>query len=403
MAGVTIYGAAWCPDCRRCKRILGEARVRYDWVDVEEDPDAEAFVRRQDAGKLTLPVVVVPDGPVLVAPSGADMLAALGIEPPKDRRFFDLIIVGAGPTGLSAALHALREGIRCLVIDEGEAGGQASQTRFLYGCPGFPEGTPGSEVEHVLRAQAHRYGVRMLLNTVVEEIQRIDGYVVAVLDSGEEFVARSLVIATGVSYHRLGVPGEDELRGAGVHFCASAEGPFYRKAEELMVVGGGSQAGQEALFLTQFAGKVRVLEYSAEFKASPLVLERLRRNPKIELYPSTEVTELTVGPEGKLEAAVVRDRTTGYTFSFNPAAVFIYAGGTPNTQPFAGAVELDEAGFVVTDEVLQTSMPGVFAAGDVRAGSTKQLGGALGEGVAAAMTIRGYLESLGDLAPRVWA
>jgi thioredoxin reductase (NADPH) len=167
-----------------------------------------------------------------------------------------------------------------------------------------------------------------------------------------------------------------------------------------MVVGAGDLGVQEALFLTQFVGKVRVLESNSQIQASPLLQEKLRRHPKIAFYTSTEVVELVTGEDGKLAEAVVRDRTTGYVFSFNPAAVFVYAGSSANSDVFKGSVDLDEAGFVITDGNFETSMPGVFAAGDVRAGSTKQLGSALGEGVAAVMMIRQYLQELGDLPVR---
>jgi thioredoxin reductase (NADPH) len=404
MPEVTVYGAPWCPESRRCKRLLGEVRVDYAWVDIEEDPDAETFVRRQDGGRLTLPVVAIAGGPVLVAPGRAELLATLGIDPPADRRFFDLIIAGAGPAGMSAALSAVREGISCLVIEQRpEPGGQAAETPHLHGFPGFPEGAAGSDVGQALRAQVHRYGVRLLLGRGLAGLRRSGEYLAATDSTGEQFSARAAIIATGATYGRLGVAGEDDLRGAGVHFCASCEGPFYRKAEELLVVGGGDLAGQEALFLTQFAGKVRVLERSGEFRASPLLLERLRRNPKIELYTSTEITRLAVDEDGKLTAALVRDRTTGYEFTFTPAAVFVYAGMNPNTELFEGILDLDEAGFIMVDEALQSSVPGVFAAGDVRAGSTKQLGSAVAEGLAAAMMVRRYLEGLGDIAGRASA
>lgn len=403
MAAITVYGAPWCPDSRRCKRFLGEARVDFDWVDIEADPDDAAFVRRQSGGKLSIPVVVLDNGDVLVAPQPTDLAAKLGIEPPAARRFFDLVIIGAGPAGLSAALHAIREGMHCLLIERAAPGGQAAMTPRVMGNPGFPDGTTGTEVEQSLVTQAHRYGLRMLRGMGLKELRRVDGYLVAVADDGEEFTARSALIATGAVYEMLGVAGEERLRGGGVHFCASCDGPFYRKAEELMVVGAGDLAAQEALFLTQFAGKVRVLEYSSEIQASPLLQEKLRRHPKIEFYTSTEVVELVTGDDGKLSEAVVRDRTTGYVFSFNPAAVFVYAGVHPNTEVFKGTMDLDEAGFIITDRTLQSSMTGVFAAGDVRAGSTKQLGSAIGEGVTAVTMIRQYLEELGDLAPRASA
>lgn len=400
MADVTVYGAPWCPDTRRSKRLLGEARIDYAWVDVTEDDAAEAYLRRRTDGKLVLPTIELGDGSLLPGPSAAELAAKLGIEVPQGRRFFDLIIVGAGVAGLTAALYAVREGIRCLVIERGEPGGQAAAAPAVRGAPGFVDGTSGAEVGASLVAQAHRYGVRMLLDAGLAELSRQGDYLVAVTDNDEEFVARSVIIATGVVYGELGVPGERELTGAGLHRCASAEGPFYRKAEEILVVGGGDLALEEALFLTQFCGKVQVLVATAAPKAAPVLLEKLRRHPKIEVHTSTEIVELTVGDDSTIAAVVARDRTTGYSFAFNPAAVFVYAGMAPNTATLTGLMELDEAGFILTDGAMQSSMPGVFAAGDVRAGATRQLGSAIGDGAAAVMMVRRYLEDVGDLAGR---
>ncbi|GAC1363860.1 MAG: hypothetical protein NVSMB32_05830 [Actinomycetota bacterium] len=403
MAEITVFGAPWCPDTRRSKRLLGEARIDFEWVDVELDPEAEAYVRRRNGGKLILPTIEFEDGSALQAPSAAELAAKLGVVAPTARHFFDLIIVGAGPAGLTAALYAVREGIHCLVIERGEPGGQASRTAYIQGSPGFPDGTPGAEVETSLLAQAHRYGVRILRGDGLTELARVGGYLVVVTEAGEEFSARCVVIATGATYAALGVPGEEQLRGAGVHLCASCEGPFYRKAAEILVVGGGELALQEALFLTQFCAKVRVLEATSTPKASALLLERVRRHPKIELHTSTEIVELTVDGEGKIDAAMARDRTTGYAFAFTPDAVFVYAGMTGNTGPLAGTIDLDEAGFVLTDATSQSSLKGVFAAGDVRAGATRQLGSAIGDGAAVVVMVRRYLEELGEVAGRASA
>jgi thioredoxin reductase (NADPH) len=313
---------------------------------------------------------------------------------------YDLVIVGGGPAGLSAGLQAIREGISCLLVEGAAPGGQAAETPRLMGAPGFADGTGGAQVRDSLVGQAQRYGLRILRGVALDELRRIDGYVVAATSDDEEYIARTALVATGAAWGSLGVPGEEEFRGDGVHFCASCDGPFYRKAEELLVVGAGDLGAQEALLLTQYAAKVRVLEYGPEIKASPLLQEKLRRHPKIEFYTSTELVELLAGPNGKLAEAVVKDRTTGYVFSFNPAAVFVYAGLRPNTGPLKGTIDLDPAGFIVTDRGLETSIPGVFAAGDVRSGSTKQLGAAVGEGAAAVLMIRQHLEALGDLAPR---
>lgn len=403
MDEITLYGAPWCPDCRRVKRLLGEMRANYEWIDIEMDPDAEAYVRRRNSGKLVLPLVVVGQTEVLTEPTAAELAECLGVEAPTQRRFFDVLVVGAGPAGLTAALAVVREGMRCLVIEAAEPGGQAGSTPYLFGSTGFPEGAGGDEVRDSLLAQAHRYGVRILSGTALSDLQRIDGYLVATTEPGEEIVARAVILATGVRYAELGIPGEDELRGAGVHGCASCEGPFYRKSEELLVVGGGDLAGQEALFLTQFAQKVRVVDPAPQFSASAVMIDRLRQHPKIELYTSTEVVDLQIGEDGSLAGAVVRDRTTGYVFNFSPAAVFVYAGMRPNTEVFEGALELDEAGFILTDHTLQSSMAGVFVAGDVRTGSTKQLGSAISDGSAVVLMVRQYLEGLGDLATRASA
>ena len=214
---------------------------------------------------------------------------------------------------------------------------------------------------------------------------------------GDEYGAHAVLIATGSTYRRLGVPGEDDLIGAGVHFCATCDGPFYKGADELMVIGGGNSGLEEGLFLTQFAKKIRVLEHGPNLKASRLLQDKVLNHPQFEVHTNIQVTELRA-KETKLGAVIAKDRATGDERVFTPAAAFVFIGLDPNTAFLKGSVDLDETGFINTDDVFQTSLPGVFAAGDVRLGSTKQLGAAVGEGVAALLHIRQYLEKHSHLA-----
>ena len=203
------------------------------------------------------------------------------------------------------------------------------------------------------------------------------------------------MVATGSMYRRLGAPGEDELIGAGIHFCATCDGPFYRGSKELMVIGGGNSGVEEGLFLTQFTDKVTLLEFTPELKASALLQEKARSNSKFEIHANTQVMEFK-SEAGKLQAVVAKNRATGATTEFQPAAAFVFIGLSPNTAFLKGKVDLDQCGFVATDATLQTSMPGVFAAGDMRAGSTKQLASAVGEGAAVLIQVRQYLQKLGE-------
>ncbi len=395
---ITIYGAPWCPDCRRSKQFLGEQRIPYEWIDIDKDRAAADFVREKNDGRQIIPTIVFADGSLLAEPSNDELARKLGLELKAKRSHYDLIIVGGGPAGLTAAIYAAREGIECLVVEKSALGGQAGVTERIDNYPGFPKGIRGGELAERIIEQARRYGVELLPAVGVEDFHREDDYLCVTTTTGDEYSAHAVIIATGSTYRRLGVPGEDDLIGAGIHFCATCDGPFYRDSKELLVIGGGNSGVEEGLFLTQFTDRVTLLEYAPELKASALLQEKARSHAKFDIRTNVQVTEFQ--GNGRLKAVRAKDRESGEELEFHPAAAFIFAGLTPNTEFLPGDVERDQSGFIATDPTFQTSMAGVFAAGDVRAGSTKQLASAIGEGVTALIMVRQHLQKLGEVAER---
>jgi thioredoxin reductase (NADPH) len=398
MADITVYGAPWCPDCRRAKKFLAEHRVAYDWIDIDLDPDGLSYVERVQNGGRTIPTIRFPDGSHLYEPSNDELAAKLGLRLEAEQTSYDLVIVGGGPAGLAAAIYAAREGIEALVVDKSGLGGQAGVTEKIDNYPGFPDGVSGGELADRFVAQARRYGVE-LLSAVEATGLAADDYGVRVsFSTGQSVCGAAVLVATGSQYKRLGVPGEDELIGAGVHFCATCDGPFYRGAKELLVIGGGNSALEEALFLAQFADRITVVARH-ELTASRLVRDKVAAHPKFTVHTGTDVVSFGAR-DGRLADVVIRHRDSGQEERLTPAGAFVFVGLTPNTQWLGGAVHLDQWGFVVTDDTFATSMPGVYCAGDLRAGATKQLGSAVGDGIAALLAIRSYLQRLDDI-PRI--
>jgi thioredoxin reductase (NADPH) len=388
---LTVYGATWCSDCKRAKKFLGEQRVHYNWVDVEQNAEGLALVERANKGKRIIPTIVFGDGGILVEPSNAELAAKLGLQTRANMSYYDMIIVGGGPTGLTTALYAAREGLDVLVIEKSGLGGQAGVTERLDNFPGFPDGIAGGEFADRLAQQARRFGVEILQAQEVTSLRAEEESRYIMTADGNEYGARAVLIATGSMYRRLGVPGEDELIGAGVHFCATCDGPFY-KGQHVAVIGGGNSAGEESLFLTRFADQVTILVRGEEMTASKIVIDKVEMNPKIQVRYNTEVQALN--GNGKLSGVTLRDRNTGATEEIHPAGVFVFIGLSPNSSWLPAEIQRDKYGFIVTNMMLETSLPGVFAAGDVRLGSTKQAASAVGEGATAALMIREYLKKV---------
>jgi thioredoxin reductase (NADPH) len=393
---LVVYGALWCPDCRRAKEFLGAHRIPYEWIDLENQPDAVAEVERRNGGKRIIPTIVFPDGRHLAEPSNDELADALGLSRKAEGSEYDLVIVGGGPTGLTTAIYAARENLNVLIIEASAPGGQAGVTERLDNYPGFPEGVAGHELAQRFTDQALRYGVEILQAVRVEGIDASGPTPLVSLSTGDVIEGKAVLIATGSRYRRTGAQGESDLIGAGIHFCATCDGPFYKGAPEVVVVGGGNSGLEEGLFLTQFAEHVTILEFSDTLKASRLLQGKVADHPRMDVRTMTEVTEF-IGSGSKLSAVAIRDRNSGEVGQIEATGAFVFIGLDPNTAFIKDVVELDEAGFVTTDRNFQSSLPGVFAAGDVRAGSTKQLASAVGEGAAAAIQIRYFIDALADL------
>jgi thioredoxin reductase (NADPH) len=399
MPQITVYGAPWCPDCKRAKRFLAEQRVAYDWVDIDQDAAGLQHVEDLQKGGRTIPTIVFDAADVLVDPTNEELARKLGLTLEAKRGCYDLAIVGGGPAGLAAAIYAAREGIDAVVVERSGLGGQAGVTERIDNYPGFPEGIGGADLAERFIAQARRYEVELLSAVSVEHVSAEGaeaGDLCLHLASGQEIETHAVLIATGSSYRRLGVPGEDDLIGAGVHFCATCDGPFYRGADELLVIGGGNSALEEGLFLRKFATRIRVVQREPELTASRLLQDKVNNDPHFMVHRNTEVVELA--GTGRLESVRLRDRASGEEQVVTPRAAFVFIGLDPNTEFLRGSVDLDAWGFVDTKGGFTTSIPGVFAAGDVRRASTKQLGSAVGDGIAALIAIREYLQEHHEVA-----
>lgn len=304
---------------------------------------------------------------------------------------YDLIVVGAGPAALSAAIYTTREDLSTVLFERAATGGLAAVTDWVDNYPGFPDGIEGLTLADNLRKQAERFGTFIELGEVTAIREAGDHKLLETTSGPVE--ARAVLIATGSDYKKIGVPGEAENYARGVHYCATCDGAFYRD-KRLVVVGGGNSAVQEAMFLTRFASHIDMLVRADHFRASEVLQHELQDKfaDKITVHFNTTTDEI-VAEDKKVTKVVGTDKTTNQKVEFPTDGVFIFVGLTPNTQFLRDStIELDEVGFVKTDGNLETTMPGVFAAGDVRSGATMQIASAVGEGATAALKIREYLE-----------
>jgi thioredoxin reductase (NADPH) len=410
-ASVRVVGYQWSPHAHEIKDFLARNRVPYRWMDIERDPEALETARRHDPELHSLPLVLFADGGVLAAPDIRALAARIGLDTEPDLPFYDLIVVGGGPAGLAAAVYGASEGVRTLVVERNAPGGQAGQSASIENYLGFPEGITGAELAGRAIVQAERFGAEILSARGVEAV-RVDGdYRVVRLDDGRELGCHSVLLATGVSWRWLDAPGCGALVGAGIYYgAASAEAAAFR-GEDVYLLGGGNSAGQAALLFARYARRVImiVVERSLDETMSRYLVERIREAGNIVVRTGHTVAEAT--GDRCLRRLTITTADGERHEEVEAAALFVFIGGTPETEWLRDLVEVDEGGFILSAGdlaragrrprdwseprdpfLLETSIPGVLVAGDVRSGSVKRIASAVGEGAMAIHFVHQYLE-----------
>jgi thioredoxin reductase (NADPH) len=417
--GVRLIDSQWSPEAHQLREFLARNQIPYRWLDAETSSEArdlvdclpgaeEAACGRADASAL--PLVLLPDGSRLVRPTPAVLAERLGLATHSSTPFFDVIIVGGGPAGLAAAVYAASEGLSTAILEKDAPGGQAGTSSRIENYLGFPAGVSGGELTRRALSQAKRFGAEVIVTRSVDAV-RVEGpYKFVQLSDGSELSCHALVIATGVAYRRLDCNGIDALTGAGVYYGAATTEAGGCGGADVIVVGGGNSAGQGAMFLARYARSVTIVIRGSGLAAtmSRYLIDQIERTDNIRLRPCTVVS--AVAGDGRLQQVTMRSAETGAEETVPAAALFVYIGAEPHTDWLEGVVDRDARGFIRTGPallhdgekptgwtlarapfLLETNVPGIFAAGDVRCGSVKRVAAAVGEGSIAVQFIHQYL------------
>ncbi len=409
---VRVVGHRWSERSHELKMFLARNHVAYRWYDVERDPEGQRLVDLAQAAPLELPLVLLPSGSTLRAPRTLDVASALGLRTTAQQKVYDVCIVGGGPAGLAAAVYAASEGLSTVIVERQAPGGQAGQSAAIENYLGFPKGLSGSDLAHRAIAQVYRFGAEMVLAQDVVGLERRGPVRAALFDGGGEIEARSLIAATGVSYRKLAAAGLEALTGRGVYYGADASEASQCEGDDVYIVGAANSAGQAALNLARHARRV-VLVVRGETLLSTMseyLVSRITAAPNIEVRCRTEVA--AASGAGHLEQLTLLDRTSGATIEAPASWLFIFIGASPRTEWLGADVVRDRAGFVLTGHdllitpterlwplerppyALETSLPGVFAAGDVRLDSMKRVASAVGEGSMSIYLVHRYLATI---------
>ena len=384
---ITFYGADWCPDCKRAKAYLQNNGINYQFVDVDAVPEAASLVELINEGKRIIPTLVI-DGTPYTNPDNATLKDILKLDITKEQEIYDVIIIGSGAAGMTASIYAQRDKKRTLILEKSIIGGNASLTKKIENYPGFTE-VSGSELMDRMAMQAQTYGAKIETGVIVQNIQKKDNLFTLVTNMGDYF-AKSVVIATGSTYRTLKVPGEKELIGSGIHFCATCDGAFYRD-REVIIIGGGNSALEEGIFLASFTKKVTIIHRKESFSASETYIEKLNEIPNISVLMNKNTTAFIADEKDLFKGVQITDNSTQQSEVVTADGAFIFIGLTPNTAFLKDNVALAKSGHITTNGFGETSVKGVFAAGDCREGAIAQVAAATGEGVMASYGIKAYL------------
>ena len=411
--GIRVAGTLWSASSHTIKDFLARSQIPYQWLDIEQDAEARALVDAVSNEQHHLPVLFFPDGSTLINPHITTVAAKIGLRTQATHPFYDLIIVGAGPAGLAAAVYAASEGLRTLLIDKETTGGQAGTSSRIENYLGFPNGVSGADLARRATAQATRLGAEILTAQEATQIRVDDPYRFVKLADGTELSCKALIIATGASLRTLDVPGVEALTSAGVYYGAALTEAAYYKGKHMFVVGGANSAGQGAMFFSRYANKVTMLVRGSSLQKdmSQYLIDQINCTENIELRTHTSVSRV-IGTD-RLEALVIKDNDTGEIETLPAAAMFVFIGAKPHSDFVADVVERNQAGFILTGPdlirdgrrpknwrlnrdpfLLETSVPGIFAVGDVRQDAIRRVASAVGQGSTAISFVHQYLKTV---------
>lgn len=411
--GIRIIGFQWSPKSHKLKEFLSGNLIPFLWMDAESDKGADQYLSSANITAAQLPLVILKDGSFLADPSLPDLASRVGLQQTASHEVYDVLIIGAGPAGLAASVYGSCEGLKTLLIEKSNPGGQAGSSARIENYLGFPKGLSGAELSQRAIAQTLRFGTEILTPKSVKNIHLQNGYKMVEMTDGIQVMTKSIVIATGVEYRKLDIPGIENFTGAGIYYGAASVEARACKNQSVYIVGGANSACQAALHISKFASEVHMLirRDSIRSTAANYLAENISQTPNIYVHPNTEIAK--VDGEKELERITLKNGATGEEKTVPAKALFIYIGARPGTAWLNDIVLKDEAGFIITGSdlkktksfhsmwklqrdpyIAETSVPGIFASGDVRYGAMTGISAAVGEGAMAIRFVRKYLSEM---------